>query len=118
MTGIEQLKCENCGAPLTPNGKCEYCGAVYRAEWKHARMVCVEVEHPGAHTLQTTVEIGTEVYLNLPEEAVAHQITHSMTTQFAAQLASFIRFDKTYDPRQDKTIIRGRLRVLDPSFRF
>lgn len=38
--------CQNCGAPLDANGKCQYCGAVYKTARSGNELHVIEVEHP------------------------------------------------------------------------
>jgi len=118
----EKLTCENCGAPISPGGKCPYCGTSYKLERNaynpQEKFFRIEVERPGVHTLRAIAAIDRETYMNAPAEAVADCAIHQIKRQMMDELTAFIRFDREEDPFMDRTLIRGTIRVVDPSFRF
>ena len=115
---MDELKCRNCGAPLTPTGKCEYCGSVYRIEKKNGHKIYVETVPACCQTIAAEYSIDRETYKHYPESFVAGQVYDNIARKMVEQLTQFIRFDKTTDPFLDKTLARGTLRVVDPNFTF
>ncbi len=114
----EPLKCKNCGAPLTADGRCEYCGAHYHITRDAGPRVCIELARPRVVPLEATMRIDRAVYEHWPDDFIAGQVIQDMRQQFADQLAAFIRLDRNYDLQKDMVMIRGRLRVVEPDFRF
>jgi len=115
---VAPTNCRNCGAPLDANGKCQYCGAIYKTERQGNELHVIEVEHPRVQKLVAVYRINNEDLLRYPEEAVARMAFGEMKRGMVDQLTDFIRITKEQDPYMNCTLIRGEIRVVEPNFMF
>lgn len=113
---MTRLACEACGAPLTADGRCEYCGARYRLERGDTIRV-IQVEHPKVQTIAMTAAITKELAARYPDEA-GRIVLRDMTRQMAESLAAFMKIERSEDPCRDAIMIRGTIRVVEPDFMF
>ncbi len=58
---MEQLICKSCGAPLRADGKCEYCGAIYRFENNEMQTVAIEICRPEVVPIVATAVVHREL---------------------------------------------------------
>ena len=115
---MKQLKCENCGAPLTVDGRCEYCGAVYVIEQCPGGVLLLETRHPQAEAFAAEVrldrrllaELGREPVLKMAEKEVSHKLTEA--------LSPYVKLSEMEDPLTGGTLLRGTIRVVKPGHRF
>lgn len=114
---MKKLQCTNCGGHINPDTYvCEYCGTRYE---KRAPMLPpVMIEHPKVHTFGAEVLVDQEMVSCLGEEETADYCVHQMTHSLAEQLAPFISLETDFDPMTCCKIVRGRVRIVEPSFRF
>ena len=119
---LAELKCTNCGAPLRNAGndeyRCEHCGALYKVEGNPYDYRVIAIEHPHVHTLRSQVRIDEDDAIRYGEEYVARRAVDAMRHSMVEQLTDFLRLDKTHDPFTNSIMIRGTIRVVEPSFRF
>lgn len=115
---MEELKCRNCGATLTESGKCEYCGSKYRIESFAGMINYVEVHSSPVQTLECAVMIPQKMAERMPEEALGECVEREMAHKMAASLGALIKYQKDYDPFVNAVMIRGKIRVVPPDFRF
>ena len=113
---MEQLQCKSCGAPLTRDGRCEYCGARYRIE-RAEKVHVVELEHPKVRTLAIQTSISADA-LRYNPEGVTQAAVYDMTHSLANELAGFLTITKEEDRTNRAVMIRGKIRFVEPDFRF
>lgn len=126
---MEQMKCQSCGAPLTPtaNGdyRCEYCGSLYRIERPsfHPEVIkYIEINPPAAVALGAEVVIDDCIMRSARaagrEDDLSKHSIERLTHELAKGLAAYMRLDTNEDPLLQGTIIRGTVRVVPPDYRF
>lgn len=118
---MEKLTCENCGAPLNNDGKCLYCGTIYRINRLYDGSPVLVVErHAQAQTLKVRTRISHEErsYFRGGEEALQRRTIAEMRERMADALVNYLQLDVHEDPFQRATIIDGTIRVLPPDFMF
>ena len=115
---METMTCKNCGAPLNDDLKCEYCGTQYRREMKEDSMLYIQTCPAEIATLCTQITVADEELNRCPDDYLAERCLKEMTYAIAKQLVPFMDVAITTDPRMMTKIIRGRIRVVEPDFRF
>ena len=114
---VESRNCPNCGAPI-PEGeyRCEYCGTTFRRDdvqpWK------IYVEQSGARVLKTRVAIPDYYLAKMKKEDITKLTLQKMKNDVADALMGLIEIRQTEIQELDQTILEGRIRVLEPTFRF
>ena len=111
-----ELTCKNCGAPLRWDGKCEYCGSVYKIDPSGTLIVIHEAT---AQTLRAAFLVPHEVrrYAKNKDDLSKYAI-RQLANQLADALTSYMRLDVEEDPYRQVTIVRGTIRVIPPDHRF
>jgi len=115
---MEELKCKNCGAPLTREGKCEYCGSRFHVEQTFGGFHIIEIEHGPAQTLSASMKIPFEARHYMKAENITQYSIRELTKQLAEGLAAYMRLDVMEDPMRMATIVRGTVRVVPPNVRY
>ena len=118
---LTELKCTNCNAPLRRDGeeyRCEHCGARYKVEGDAYDFHVIQVEHPHVQTLKCVTELDRSDIIRYGEEFCAAKVKANVEGSMVHQLRDFIRWDRQEDPFSDRVMIRGMIRVVEPSFRF
>ena len=104
--------CKNCGAPLLANGKCEYCGTVYKTDLQH-----IEVVKRGVRVLEAEVVTAKEL-VDLDPETAARYITDQLAHKFAEGIFPLLDVRAFDAPLTNSYVTRARLRVVEPDYRF
>lgn len=112
---MQGRNCPNCGAPI-PIGKyiCEYCGTTFKEEYS---ALVVKYDRPDVRTIQTSVVIP-DYARNIDSKRLVDYTLTEMKNQIAEALTGLIEIQASDDPVNMQTVYRGRVRVLDPTFRF
>lgn len=110
---MKELKCTNCGAALTSDGRCEYCGARFRIEETYLQPTILQIEHPKVVPLICETIIGNDVIYHLGEEA-AKMAKHDMAQKLAIELEKCMDIQTCNDWKNDAVRVRGRIRVVLP----
>ena len=122
---MEERKCKCCAAPLIRYGadwKCEYCGTVYSEKRERPEILVVEQQPPGSHVLAAEARIDKRMvraYKDMGrEDKMADYTINELTHKLAEGLAGYMRLETSNDPFGEAQIVRGYVRVVDPSFRY
>lgn len=119
---MRELKCTNCGAPLHYEARneyrCEHCGALYKVEDCDHGYQVIAVEHPQVRTFKAVSFVRQEDVDRYGEDFMSRQVAEKMKHSLAEQLVDFMRLERSYDPYEKAVMIRGTIRVVEPSFRF
>lgn len=113
---MKELKCTNCGAALTPDGKCEYCGARFRIE-ELERPMLLQIEHPKVVPLIGETLVDRRIVAEYGE-AAARKVKHDMAYKMAAELEKVMDLQISDDPWENAVRVRGRIRVVLPGIEF
>ena len=113
---MEKRNCPNCGAPI-PEGryKCEYCGTTFKREYSDV-LIVERTDFP-IRTLQTRVAIS-RWKTELGADRAAEYTLREMRNQLAEALTGLIEIQQRNDPFSDEIIFDGRVRVVEPTYRF
>lgn len=115
---MEKLQCTNCGGKINPQTyTCEYCGTRYKKP-NIPMMPMVMHEHPQCHTIAVESRVDPYTVNVLGEEETSKIVLEDMANEIAHKLAPFISIEARSDPFMNVKIIRGKVRIIDPSFRF
>lgn len=118
MIEMKPLTCINCGAPIDRSSmKCEYCGTQYEREYDGTNVRFV-VDRPGVHTLRAEVMVDDLSLRRSPPEAMERHIMNRMRQTIADGLMEYLKMEVAQDPLRRCRIIRGEVRVLDPSWEY
>lgn len=107
------LTCKNCGANVNRSTmRCDYCGTEYESPNERIEIV---VDRPGVHTIrcQAKIDMG---HMRYNPESAKEYVLSDMRKQLADGLLAFMKMTTCDDPISFCQIIRGEVRVVDPSF--
>jgi hypothetical protein len=118
MFELKALMCQNCGGTIDrATMKCEYCGTQYEKQ-NNGVSVNFMVERPGVHKIAGSVRIPEEDIRRGPPEIMQNFIMDKMRNSIADGLLEYLRITTSQDHCGLCRIIRGEVRVLDPSFEY
>ena len=118
---LKPLVCKRCGGALDPNTlKCSYCGTYHKvdSDYGFVRETRIIVDRPGVEVLGVQQAFDRWQLADMQKEAIA-EITHrGLCEKLAEALYPYMEFEMSDDYFTDSAIIRGRLRVVKPDYRF
>ena len=97
--------------------KCHYCGTYYIYEDVSTKSV-IKVDVPGVEVLGVQQAFDRWQLADMPKEAIAELTHRSLCGKLAEALYPYMEFEMSDDYFTDSAIIRGRLRVVKPDYRF
>ena len=115
---MEKLTCQNCGAPLSADGRCSYCGTRYKIDYTVEGPRYVTIYSSPVQTLASKTEIPHRYRRLGDDEALSKMAVQDLAHSLADGLVNFMRVDVEEDPYRQATIIRGTVRVVAPDFRY
>lgn len=117
---MAEQNCTNCGAPINPRRCCcEYCGTTYSVGYAdNVPVIFIETERPDIRVLQTEVAVPAYAMERMSAKDTSQYTLAEMKRQLADALTGLIEIKQNYDMERDALIFRGRVRVLEPTFRF
>lgn len=107
--------CECCGGRIDISTmKCPYCDTqYYHPSLERVNVVRVE---PGVHSLKAEVRIDRELMLYANPEAIRDYALDELKQHVADGLLAYMKISTCKDPMCCAEIIRGEVRVVDPTF--
>lgn len=115
---MEKLQCTNCGGTINSETyTCEYCGTRYKKP-DIPMMPRIMVESPKCSTICAEAAVDPYMVNAIGEEDASKIVLENIADEIAHHLAPFLSVEVSHDLRRNVKIVRGRVRVLDPSFRF
>ncbi len=112
---MKAMVCKQCGAPINPRTMmCEYCGTKYRDE---PTFSVLHIERPGAITLGAAILVPDEEMWLLKDD-IGHIVRNEMTRKLAEAIEPNVEYMISEDPMQRAHIVKGRIRILPPGYRF
>lgn len=106
--------CKQCGGHIDlATMKCAYCGTTYSDP--ALRNITFKVDRPGVQRIRTQITIPNDRMKQSPEAARDYAL-RELRNQLADGLLAFMKIDTAEDFMNDAQIIRGEVRVLEPSF--
>ena len=94
--------------------RCDYCGTEYESPNERIKII---LDRPGVHTIRCQTRMDMEHMQYAPERAKEY-VLRDMREQIADGLLAYMKLTTSegFDPMHHCQIIRGEIRVLDPSF--
>lgn len=115
MTEVKPLVCQNCGGRIDRSTmKCPYCDTQYERKYEGLPVNFV-VEKPGVHRIAAMVRIPDKVSLRDPERATQYAMER-LRQGIADGLLAYMKIRTELDPMSFCQIIRGEVRVVEPTF--
>lgn len=115
MFELKPLVCKNCGGLIDRKTmQCPYCGTQYKHEYEETVIRFVP-ERPGVHRLGACVELPDELSVKDPEAATKYAMNR-LRQGIADGLLEYLKLETEYNPYKRTQIIRGEVRVIDPTF--
>ena len=117
MFELKQLTCENCGATINRRTmRCDYCNTEYAYE-NNGTQVRFVVDRPGVHTIRCETRVDMAHMRYNPERAKEYVLS-DMRKQIADGLLAYMKLTtyENYDTMHCCQLIRGEVRVVEPSF--
>ena len=117
---LKPLVCKRCGGALDLDTlKCSYCGTYHKwDESYYGREAYIIVDRPGVEVLGVQQAFDRWQLADMPKEAIAELTHRSLCGKLAEALYPYMEFEMSDDYFTDSAIIRGRLRVVKPDYRF
>jgi hypothetical protein len=115
MFDPKPMTCINCGANINRRTmRCDYCGTEYESPNERIKII---VDRPGVHTLRCETKVDM-MHMRYSPEGAREYVLQDMRQQIADGLLAYMKMttSESYDPISCCQIIRGEVRVLDPSF--
>lgn len=114
---MTELKCKNCGAPLTKDGKCQYCGSVYDIP-KDPTFIPVLIQNARANVFQASVSIPMQATHYMSNDEIADFAVDELKHKLSEALAGNMEIKVNKDPVKMITTFRGTVRILSPNYLF
>ena len=114
---VKPLVCTNCGGHIDRSTmKCPFCDTQYHRQRDEVTVNYI-VDRPGTHRLRATIRVDDQMALHDPE-AASNYVLNRLRHEIADGLLAYMKIEtqKDFDPFSRCQIIRGEVRVLDPSF--
>ena len=116
---MEKMQCTNCGASLSPDGTCEYCGSKFRIKgYEDCAPFLIQTCQAPVHRLAAQTVIRHDMRNFMPPEALTDHAMHELKRHIADGVTDYLKISVREDPELEATIIRGEIRVVPPDFRF
>lgn len=116
MNDIKPLICPQCGGHINrATLKCEYCETEFRVDEKIHHLV---IERHGVHVLQSQITLADEYVHFLGAQEASEIALRQLSSQMAEAIMPVIEVQTWNDPCINSTVVKGRLRVIDPHDRF
>lgn len=118
---MKALECKNCGGRINPTTLvCEYCGTQYQRDFADVpvQRLVVESYRPEVKALMAQVEVSEFALRDIPPERIAEFTIKDIARSLADALVPYIELETLRRPDLATQIIKGRVRVIEPHFRF
>lgn len=117
MTDLKPLTCPNCGGRINAaRMRCEYCGTQFKRE--EESVFRIEVARPGVKTLQVNARMPERYIMDIGDDAIRSIVRDQMSHQLAEALVPMLDLKVGHDLERMEGIVCGRIRVLEPGYRF
>ena len=113
----EPLICKQCGAAINRSTmRCEYCGTQYKIENQLPIMVCVD--RPQVQTLEAGLSVAREFVVAMSEKELHGYVNRNIAVKLAEALEPNIDYKVVDDAMLGQYIVKGRVRILPPGYKF
>ena len=116
---MKELRCPNCNGYINPKTYvCEYCGARFEKFSDSITTIKYVAEHPKVRTLARVMSVDGNDVMRFGADKVSEWCVKEMSRSLAEQLEPFITLEVEDDPYSFGKMVRGKVRLVDPSYRF
>ena len=113
---LKPYVCTQCGGKVNrATLVCENCGTQFK---ENDGIIRIIAERPGVHTLGTAITIDEEMLYAVGAKEISEIVMKQMVADLAEAIAPYIEVKTERSFISNQQIVRGRVRVLDSSFRF
>lgn len=117
MNDLKPLICPNCGGRINAaRMKCEYCGTQFKRD--EGPVLRIETVRPGVRTLGAVARIPGYYIQHLGNDEIVNMVGDQMTKDLAKALVPMLDLEVGHDLERMEAVVRGRIRVLKPGYRF
>lgn len=117
MSNLKPLVCPNCGGKINRQRmKCEYCGTEFKRD--EGPQMIIETVHRGVQTAGVSVIVPEYHLHRFDEEEIRHIVGDELTCKLAEALVPLLDLEVSRDALSQDLVVRGRIRVLEPGYRF
>ena len=116
---MKELRCPNCNGYINPKTYvCEYCGTRFENFSDNITTIKYVAEHPKVRTLAYVMRVDGNDVMRVGADKVSEWCVREMSLSLAKQLEPFITLEVEDDPCSFHKLVRGKVRLVDPSYRF
>lgn len=109
--------CPNCGAALTDNHVCAYCGTVFREEDTSGITRFIPIHEP-CRVFKSEMSLDRSLISNSNSLEVSEFAIKRLAHNLAEAIAPMMEIKVNYNPYIDTQRIVGTIRVVEPDYRF
>jgi len=110
--------CPQCGGKVNRTSLvCEMCGTQFKEERSEDRVSRLVVTRPGVVTLGQTLRVD-KFYLTHDPKKFSEYAIKMLAREFTECIAPYLDIKVEDNPRDSSYIMRARLRVVEPEYRF
>lgn len=114
---MKPLICPNCGGKINRSRmKCEYCGTEFKEE--HGELIRFETVPCGTKVFAVNAVVPDEEILYADGEPIMSYVRNELTHKLAEALVPMLDLQVEKDPAHMRHFVRGRIRVVEPGYRF
>lgn len=111
---MKSLICDRCGGTINPKtDRCEYCGTYH---FREVPIGYINIS-PKVEVLNAEIRVDNAMVF-MYKEHFGELATNEITRKIAEGIAKYIEYTVQEDPHRDQQVVRGRIRVLPPDYRF
>ena len=96
--------------------RCEYCGTQYKVE--NNFLTVVYVDRPQVQTLEAGLAVGKEFVVTMNEKELRGYVHHNIAMKLAEALEPNIEYKVVGAEIFGRYIVKGRVRILPPGYKF
>lgn len=119
MNELKPLICPNCGGRIdAAMMRCEYCGTQFKHD--EGTVLRIEAVRPGVRTLRANIRIPEyySSFYRIDDDILRNIVGDEMSHQLAKALVPMLDLKVGHDLKMMELVVDGRVRVLEPGYRF
>jgi len=114
---LKPLICPSCGGRINASRmRCEYCGTQFKRE--EGPVLRIEAVNRGVRTIEANARIAEYYLKEYGEDTVGILVKDQILHQLTKALLPMLELEVGHDLQRCEAIVQGRIRVLEPGYRF
>lgn len=121
MSELRALICQKCGASLNPRTlRCEYCGTYHERIGDGIGVMLTQIERPEVRVLRCKLAVDNYLAMSgqVSDEQIGAYIRNGLIGRISEKLPEFMEIYSENDIINNRQMITGQIRVLEPKYRF